>query len=337
MLPTRPPIQELEMQTLREPAGVPVNQDVQRIASPDPLARHVRANTRVGVDMIPSRADTVAPAGPDAHHGHQLGIGLRNGIRSMWVIQRDFQEQPTAIRERPNDPKVNRHEREARRAMNDSGTGVPVLELFEPEKYAQPTPEGLWGRTGRDGGRTGFSGGRTGFTGGRMGFSGCSGFSGGPMGFSGGSAGFGAAMCSLPQSGSWSRFLESTNLLCGMIIPVSLPRVRRWDGCTPGDDEPALFHSDVRTVGHIGGRTEGPQGFEVQIPSVPRLPRLRDLEIPGSSVCRVFHESLSAMQWLSEPPRLLARLVRGSVPLVKRLPNPNLRRFTSQALRRNVE
>ena len=185
----------------------------------------------------------------------------------MWVIQRDFQEQPTAIRERPNDPNVNRHEREARRATNNPGTGIPVLELFEPEEYAQPTPEGLWGRTGRDGGRTGFSGGRTGFTGGRMGFSGSSGFSGGPMGFSGGPTGFEAAMCSLPQSGSWSRFLESTNLLCGMIIPVSLPRVRRWDGYMPGDDEPALFHVDVRPVRHVGGRTEGPQGFEVQFHS----------------------------------------------------------------------
>ena len=216
MLPTRPPTQELEMQTLREPAGVPVNQDVQRIASPDPLARRVRADTRVGVDMIPSRADTVAPAGPDAHHGDERGCGLRKGNQSRRVVQRDLQEQPTAIRERPNDPNVNRHEREARRATNNPGTGIPVLELFEPEEYAQPTPEGLWGRTGRDGGRTGFSGGRTGFTGGRMGFSGSSGFSGGSMGFSGGSTGFEAAMCSLPQSGSWSRFLESTNLLCGM-------------------------------------------------------------------------------------------------------------------------
>ena len=303
MLPTRPPIQELEMQTLREPAGVPVNQDVQRIASPDPLVRHVRANTRVGVDMIPSRADTVAPAGPRAYHGHQLGIGLRKWIQSIWLIQRDLQEQPTAIRERPNDPNVNRHEREARRATNDPGTGVPALELFEPEEYAQPTPEGVWGRTGRDGGRTGFSGGRTGFTGGRMGFSGSSGFSGGPMGFSGGSTGFGAAICPLPQSASRSRFLESTNLLLGMIIPAFLPRVRSWGGCTPGDDEPALFHVDVRPVGYVGGCTEGPQGFEVQIPSVPqRLPGLRDSERPGGSVYRVFEESLGAIPGLSASP-----------------------------------
>ena len=290
MLRTRPPIKELEMQALREPAGAPVDQHMQRIASPGPFTRHVRANARVRVDMMPGRANTVAPVGPDAHHGHQPGIGLRNGIQSMWVIQRDFQEQPTAIRERPNDPNVNRHEREARRATNDSGTGVPVLELFEPEKYAQPTPEGLWGRTGRDGGRTGFSGGRTGFTGGRMGFSDGSGFSGGPMGFSGCSTGFGAAMGSFPQSGSWSRFVESTNLLLGMIIPVFLPRVRRWDGCTPGDDEPALFHPDVRTVGHIGDRTEGPQGFEVQLRWFQAtLPTLRGPGGPGISICRGFH------------------------------------------------
>ena len=35
----------------------------------------------------------------------------------------------------------------------------------------------------------------------------------------------------------------------------------------PGDDEPALFHVDVRPVRHVGGRTEGPQGFEVQFHS----------------------------------------------------------------------
>ncbi len=197
MLSARPPIQELEMQTLREPAGVPVDQDVQGIASPDPLARHVPADARVGVDMVPNRADTVAPDGPYAHHRDERNCGLRKANQFRRVVQRDLQEQPTAIRERPNDPNVNRDERVARRATNDPGTGVPVLELFEPETLAQPTPEGRWGRTGRDGGRTGFSGGRTG-TGGRLGFSGSSGFSGGPMGFSGGSTGFDPAIGSLP-------------------------------------------------------------------------------------------------------------------------------------------
>lgn len=43
MLRARPPIEELEMQSLREPAGGPIDQHVQRIASPDPLALHVRA------------------------------------------------------------------------------------------------------------------------------------------------------------------------------------------------------------------------------------------------------------------------------------------------------
>ena len=321
MLRTRPPIQELEMQALREPAGAPVDQHMQRIASPGPFTRHVRANARVRVDMMPGRANTVAPAGPDAHHGHQLGIGVRKGIQSMWVVQRDFQEQPTAIRERPNDPNVNRHERETRRATNDSGTGVPVLELFEPENYAQPTPEGLWGRTGRDGGRTGFSGGRTGVTGGRLGFSGCSGFSGGRMGFSGGSTGFGAAICPLPQSESRSRSLEFTSLLRDMTIPFFLPRIRSWDGYMPGDDEPALFHVDVWPVGHIGGRAKGPQGFEVQLRSLQgELPRLRGSERPGIGTCRVFHESSQRYGALGPGP-LLAELVRRSVPVVKRVMN----------------
>lgn len=188
------------MQTFCEPAGAPVNQHVQWIASPDPLALHVRANARVGVDMIPNRTNTVVPVGPDTRRWDELMLcGQRRC--SMRIVQRDLQKQPTAIRKRPNDADVDRHEREARRATNDPGTRIPSLELFEPQQFAQPTPEGLWGRTGRDG-RTGSSAGGKGVTGGRLGFSGDSGFSGGSMGFFDGSAGF-------------------------MMIPAFLPRDRR--------------------------------------------------------------------------------------------------------------
>ena len=110
------------------------------------------------------------------------------------------------------------------------------------------------------------------------------------MGFSGGSTGFGPAMGSFPQSGSSSRFLESTTLSLGMVVPAFLPRVRRWDGGTPGDDEPALFHVDARPVGLIGGRAEGPKGREVRLRSLQgEIPGLRDSERPGISVRRVLH------------------------------------------------
>ncbi len=227
--------------------------------------------------MICSRTNSILPPGPDAHDGDEVGACWQGNWRRR-VAQRNLQEQPTAIRERSDDSNVDPHEREARRATNNAGTGIALLELFEPQQLAQPTPEGLWGRTGLGGGWTGSSGGN-GPTGGR------SGLFGGSEGLSGGSTGLGSVECSVPRSRCWSGFLACCKSFFGMTMSAFLPRSRCWGGSMPGDDEPARIDSDHWPVRHIGGYAEGTQAFEVQFRrSEGAAPGLRSREGPRISI-----------------------------------------------------